>query len=346
MPLEDFPRAVLAHAPTPLEPMPRLGAHLGLERLYVKRDDCTGLAMGGNKARQLEYYFGEALARGADTVIVTGAVQSNYLRMTAAAAARLGMACEVQQEERVQGMDAEYHASGNVLLERIHGARVHHYPEGEDEAGAERGVAEIADRVRARGAKPYIIPLAPGHPPLGALGYVGAAAELLGQMAARGIEADTVVLASGSALTQAGMLVGLRRLGSRARVLGVCVRRAADRQGPRALARAIEVAEMIGEPGLVGEADIRVDDRSLGDGYGRFGVDSAEALLLAARLEGLLLDPVYTAKALAGLIALARAGEFDPAGTVIFLHTGGTPALFGYRAAIEEVAGFNMGTVY
>lgn len=337
MPLEDFPKAVLAHVPTPLEPMPRLGAHLGLERLYVKRDDCTGLAMGGNKARQLEYYFGAALARGADTVIITGAVQSNYLRMTAAAAAKLGMACEVQHEERVLGMDAEYHASGNVLLDRIHGAAIHRYPEGEDEAGAERAVAEIADRVRARGGKPYIIPLAPGHPPLGALGYVEAAAELLGQMTAQGMEADTIVLPTGSALTQAGMLAGLRRLGSRARVLGICIRRGADAQQPRALARAVEVAEMIGEPGLVGKADIWVDDRSLGDGYGRMGADTAEALLLAARLEGLLLDPVYTAKALAGLIALARSGEFGSAETVVFLHTGGTPALFGYRAAIEEV---------
>ena len=166
--LSDYPRAPLAHTPTPLEPMPNLTRLLNGPKLFVKRDDCTGLALGGNKARQLEFYFGEAQAQKADTVIITGAIQSNFVRQTAAAAAKLGMACEIQLEHRVPTDSPEYERSGNVLLVRLLGARIHYLPEREDEKSADKALDDIAERVRNEGGKPYVIHLSPGYPPLGA----------------------------------------------------------------------------------------------------------------------------------------------------------------------------------
>lgn len=332
MPLADFPRVRLAHTPTPFEPMDGLTKLLGGPRLYVKRDDCTGLAMGGNKARQLEFYLGEARARDADTILITGAVQSNYLRMTAAAAARLGMACEIQHEERVPGMDADYHNSGNVLLDRVLGATIHACPGVADEKAADAALEAIAGDVRARGGRPYVIHLGEAHPPLGALGYIDAAREVLDQASQAGLALDLIVVPSGSALTHVGMLVGLRLAGSRVPVLGICVRRGRDEQAERVLRRASEAADMIGKPGLISAEDVRVEDRVLAPGYGVANDETLEAISLAARHEGLLLDPVYSGKALAGLIALVREGAVAPDHTVVFLHTGGTPALFGYRS--------------
>ncbi|MFQ5784586.1 MAG: D-cysteine desulfhydrase family protein [Alphaproteobacteria bacterium] len=331
MPLADFARVRLAHTPTPLEPLENLTRRLGAPRLFVKRDDCTGLAMGGNKARQLEFYFGEALARGADTVIITGAVQSNFLRMTAAAAAKLGLACEIQHEDRVPGMGAEYHGSGNAFLDRLFGAVVHGYPQGEDEAGADAALEAIAEQVRTRDGRPYVVPLGEAHPPLGALGYVDAARELVAQFTDAAIEPDAIVLPTGSALTHAGLLVGLRLLGSTLRVCGICVRRGRDAQTARVRRRAAETAALIGHQGLVTGDDVWVEDDVLAPGYGRVNDQTVAAIRLAAREEGLLVDPVYSGKALAGLIALVRRGAFTPDATVVFLHTGGTPALFGYR---------------
>jgi len=335
--LDRFPRARLAHLPTPLERMPNLGRDLGGPALWVKRDDCTGLAMGGNKARQLEFYFGDALAKGADTVIITGAVQSNFVRQTAAAAAKLGLACDIQLEHRVETAAPEYATSGNVLLDRLLGARIHHLPEGADEQAADAAQEAIADGVRARGGRPYVIHLAPGHPPLGALGYVVAMEELLAQAAERGIVFDAVVLPSGSAATHAGTLVGLRRLGSRAEVIGVCVRRGESLQRPRVLRQALATAELAGSPGVVSADDVIVFDDWLGPGYGQATAEMKQAMALAARREGLLLDPVYTGKSMAALIGLVRQGHFAAAGNVLYLHTGGTPALFGYASMLDDV---------
>ena len=330
-----FPRARLAQTPTPIEDMANLGARLGGPRLFVKRDDCTGLAFGGNKARQLEFYLGEAQARGADTVLITGAVQSNFVRMAAAGARRLGMDCHLQLEERVTGKDALYHESGNVLLDRILGATLHHYPQGEDEAGADGHLEAIAAELGARGAKPYIIPLAPGHPPLGALGYVAAAAELLGQLDETGLRIDEIVVGSGSGHTHAGLLFGLRALGSGIPVTGVCVRRSAEAQSARVAARCREIAEMLESAAVPEAGEVIVSDEVLAPGYGQLNPETCEAVLLAARCEGLLLDPVYTGKTLALLIKRARAGAWDPDAKVLFLHTGGQPALFGYGTAIS-----------
>lgn len=222
--LDELPRARLAHLPTPIEEMPNLAAALGGDlRLYVKRDDCTGLAFGGNKIRQLEFYMGEAQAAEADTILITAAVQSNFIRSAAAAARKLGMDCHIQLEERVPRDDATYHQSGNVLIDKLLGATLYSYPDGEDEAGADARIAEIAKGLNRR---PYIIHLAPGHLPLGALGYVDAARELVGQMAESDLAFDEIVVASGSGHTHGGLLLGLRALGCDVPVTRVCVRRA------------------------------------------------------------------------------------------------------------------------
>ncbi len=311
--------------------MPRLATQLGGGRLFVKRDDCTGLALGGNKARQLEFYFGRAQAAGADTVMITGAVQSNYVRMTAAAAAKLGMASIVQLEERVAGMGEDYHTSGNVLLDHLFGADIRHYPDGEDEEGADASLADIAAEVKRNGGTPFIIPLGPNHPPRGALGYVVAAGELLDQAREMGIAMDVAVIPSGSGHTHAGLLFGLRMLGSSARVAGICVRRDKVVQRQRILNLTREIAVLLGRPPLVGDDDVWLVDDHLAPGYGRPGPTTLEAIKLAARCEGLLVDPVYSGKALAGLIGLIKGGDLLPESNVVFVHTGGMPAAFAYR---------------
>ncbi len=332
--LRPFPRASAAHTPTPLEPLPRLGAELGLE-LYVKRDDCTGLAFGGNKVRQLEFYLGAALAERADTILITSAVQSNFVRAAAAMARRFGMACHIQLEERVPDVGEVYRQNGNVLLDRLLGATLHGYPEGEDEAGADAAVMALAGELRSRGHRPYVIPLAAGHPPLGALGYVLAARELAGQLAA--IEPlDEIVVASGSALTHTGLLYGLRALGLDIPVRGICVRRDAAAQAARVAKRVDDLGELTGRRVTVGEADIRMFDGTLAPGYGRLNDATTDAIARTARREGLFLDPVYTGKAMAGLIELARTGGLA-GGRVLFWHTGGQPALFGYADQLTRI---------
>jgi len=333
--LDSLPRIQLGHAPTPLDSAPALGRALGIE-LYVKRDDCTGLAFGGNKVRQLEFYFGAACAAQADTVLITGAVQSNFVRLAAAAARTQGMDIHIQLEERVPDADQSYLHSGNVLLDKLLGAHLSAFPVGEDEAAADASLEAMAADLAAAGKRPFVIHLGVDHPPLGALGYVVAARELAQQIAERGIELDHVVVASGSALTHGGLLVGLRALGIGVPVTGICVRRAADLQRPRVLGRCREIEKLIERPGCVSESDVVVSDAVLAPGYGRMNAATIEAMTMAARLEALILDPVYTAKTMAGLIALARDGVFRPGARVLFVHTGGGPALFGYERKIAQ----------
>ncbi|MDP6344453.1 MAG: D-cysteine desulfhydrase family protein [Alphaproteobacteria bacterium] len=333
--LDDYPRASLVSGPTPIEPAPRLSGELGLEVL-IKRDDLTGLAFGGNKNRQLEFYFGAAREAGADTVLITGAVQSNYARTAAAAAARHGLAMHIQLEERVPHVDDTYRLSGNVLLDDLLGAVRHSYPDGEDEAGADAAIRQIADDLRARGKRPYVIPLGPDNPPLGALGYVVAAREIVAQLDAADTKVDAVVAASGSGFTHAGLLVGLRALGSQVPLYGICVRRDAARQRPRIADKCRALAPMLGIVDPVTDADILLDDDCLAPGYGRINDATMAAMLLTARSEGLFLDPPYTGKTMAGLIHLARAGDLAAGSRVLFIHTGGTPALFAYAPELRE----------
>ena len=335
--LAVLPRVRLFAGPTPLEAMPNLARSCGGGPLLVKRDDCMELAFGGNKVRQLEFYIGEADAQNADTVLITGAVQSNFVRLAAAAARKAGMECHIQLEERVAKSDATYRNSGNVLLDRLLGATLHSYAHGEDEAGADKRLGEIAEDLKQSGRRPYIIPLAPGHPPLGALGYVLAADELLRQITEAGLEVEEIVVASGSGNTHAGLLFGLRALGSGIVVTGICVRRDASAQHPRIAARCREIADLLEIESKVEDADIRVNDFFLPPGYGTAGEETLRAILLAARTEALMLDTTYTGKAMAGFIDQAK--KSGGTGARIFIHTGGTPAIFAYENELTAAAG-------
>ena len=340
--VDRFPRIRLGHIPTPLDPAPNLGAALGIE-LWVKRDDCTGLALGGNKVRQLEFYLGEAQARGADTVLITGAVQSNFVRLAAAGARQLGMDIHIQLEERVDNGDDLYRTSGNVLLDRLLGATLHSLPVGEDEAAADAALERLARSLANEGRRPYVIHLGVDHPPLGGLGYVLAADELMEQARARGFGFDAVVCASGSALTHAGTLVGLRAIGEGMPVHGICVRRDASLQHARVAKRAAELAAMIERPAAFDADDIDVSDEVHPPGYGKLNDAVREAISMAARHEALLLDPVYTGKAMAGLLAHVRSGRIAAGSRVLFLHTGGLPGIFAYATGLESCLSMESG---
>ncbi len=327
--LAAFPKARLVTSPTPLEPLARLSRRLGIE-LWIKRDDLTGLGMGGNKNRQLEYYLGAALAEQADTILITGAVQSNFVRSAAAAAAKYGMRAVLQLEQRVAGMGPDYHQAGNVFLGQMLGAEYMHYPRGEDEAGADNALRERARQLTGEGRRPYVIPLALDNKPLGALGYIEAACEMVDQ----GPRFDAIVVASGSGATHGGLLVGLRALGVQTPVHGICVRRDADRQTARMNRLLGKIAALV--PGLAstGEKDVLIWDGALAPGYGKVAGSTIDAMQMMARYEGLLLDPVYTGKCFAGLLGLLGAGRIRPGTRVLLVHTGGLPALFAYQNEI------------
>ena len=326
--LDELPRVTLGHTPTPIEHLVNLTAQEQSAQIYVKRDDCTGLAFGGNKVRQLEFYLGEAQRQEADTVLITGAVQSNFVRLAAAAACKLGMDCHIQLEERVPKDDENYRNSGNVLLDKMLGATLYSYADGDDEAGADRQLGLIAEDLRKKGRKPYIVPLSPGHPPLGALGYVDAAREILSQCDDSGLAFDEIVVASGSGNTHAGLLFGLRAGGSNIPVTGTCVRRTATSQLDRIRDRCREIAVLLQIEPVVTESDIILTDDYFAPGYGQLNSAAIEAIRRAAQTEALLLDPVYTAKTMA--CALARASALVPEKSILMVHTGGTPALFAY----------------
>ena len=329
-PAAETERLHLAHLPTPLAPLERLSRELGGPRIWVKRDDLTGLAGGGNKTRKLEFLLADALERGADTVMTAGTVQSNHARQTAAACARLGLGCELFLTEAAPGRGESYRYSGNVLLDRILGAKVRILPGG---VSAETAMEERAEALRGEGRRPYVIPVG-GSNAVGALGYVECARELSAQAGGMGLGIDAVVHASASHGTQAGLAVGLAAAGAEARLLGVGV----SGSSRQALANAQRVAaatcERLGS--RVRFAEIEVDDRFVGEGYGIPTPEGLAAIRLLARLEGLLLDPVYTGKAMAGLVAMVREGRFDPDENVVFLHTGGWQALFAYKEELAE----------
>ena len=331
MNLAKFARARFAHLPTPLEPAPRLSAELGID-LWIKRDDCTGLAGGGNKTRKLEFLLGEALEQGADTLITQGAIQSNHVRQTAAAAASFGMACEIVLENRTGSTATDYLGSGNVLLDQLLGASIRVVPAGLD-MNAEMAV-NAAD-VRARGGSPYIIP-GGGSNAVGALGYVDCALELAAQANDQGLVIDRLVTATGSAGTQAGLVAGMAVSGADIPVLGIGVRAPKEKQESNVFNLAVETAALLGHPERVTREMVVADCDYVGAGYGLIDQGVADALMLAARTEGLLLDPVYTGKAMKGLIALARADAFAGE-TVVFLHTGGAQGLFGYHYELEPL---------
>ena len=331
MRLADFPRIPLAHLPTPLEPLPRLSEALGGPRLWVKRDDCTGLGGGGNKTRKLEFLMAAARQQGADTVITPGAVQSNHARQTAAAAARLGMSCHLLLEDIAAGADRDYRGNGNVLLDRMFDAHLHDFPSGTD---LDLAAESVAGALRETGSVPYLIPVG-GSNALGALGYVVCAFELLEQAKERSLTIDHLVLATGSAGTQAGLLAGLHVQESDTPVLGICVSRSAEDQERNVAMLCAETLELLECKRALPGGAVRANGDYVGQGYGLPTRDMIKAVALTASSEGLLLDPVYTGKAMAGLVDLVRRGEFQDDANVVFLHTGGSPALFAYRSSFD-----------
>ncbi len=329
-----LPRVRLLEGVTGLEPMPNLARMLNRPNLLVKRDDCTGLAFGGNKVRQLEFYFGAARAEGADTVLITGAVQSNFVRLTAASARKLGMECHIQLEERVAKDNPYYRTSGNVLIDHLLGATIHSFPVGENEEAADNQLEALASELRASGRRPYVIHLGPGHPPLGALGYVVAAHELVSQISAGGYDVARIVVASGSGNTHAGLLYGLRALGNTIPVTGICVRRTADQQRPRLLGHCRRISELLDIDQPVTDADIELNDSLLAPGYGYASDEVLKAILTGARTEALMLDPTYAGKTFAGFIM--EVSDSVGSGAAIFIHTGGTPGLFAYETELSD----------
>jgi L-cysteate sulfo-lyase len=329
--LSRFPRIFLAHLPTPLERLDRLSRELGGPEIWIKRDDCTGLSTGGNKTRKLEFLMAEAEAQGANTVMTQGATQSNHARQTAAFAAKLGLGCHILLEDRTGSEDANYNFNGNVLLDHLHGATTEKCAGGID-MNAE--MEKAANRMRAEGHEVYTIP-GGGSNPTGALGYDNCAFELVGQANERGLVIDHLVHATGSAGTQAGLITGLKATNAQIPLLGIGVRAPKPKQEENVFNLAVATAEKIGAAGVVKREDVVANTDYVGDGYGIPTASGLEAIAMFAELEGILLDPVYSAKGAAGLIDLIRKGHFKKGERVVFLHTGGSAALFGYTAAFD-----------
>ena len=327
--LDSVPRVALAHLPTPLELLPRLSAELGGPEIWVKRDDCTGLATGGNKARKLEYLMGAAIAEGFDTVITLGGVQSNHARQTAAAAARLGLRCQLVLPQVVPRSGPEYEQNGNLLLDRLFGAEVFVVS---DELEAIHQVQALQEAAQADGRRAVVHPPG-GSTPTGALGYVRAALELGEQLTGKGLAFSRVYLAVGTGGTLAGLIAGMSLASWSADITAVSVANGPGKDRGQVEALLAGLAESFGILSAITDA-IRFEDDFLGDGYGIPSQETLEALRLCATMEGLILDPVYTGKAMAALISDVRRGR---AGSepILFWHTGGSSGLFAYR---EEVA--------
>ena len=329
--LAKFPKVRLGHLPTPLEPMDRLSEILGGPRLWVKRDDCTGLSSGGNKTRKLEFLMADAQSKGADTIITQGATQSNHARQTTAAAAKLGMECHILLEDRTGSNDNNYILNGNVLLDRLHGASVSKRSGGTD---MNLEMQDFADTLTEKGKKPYIIP-GGGSNPIGALGYVNCARELTEQASEIGLKIDALVHATGSAGTQAGLVAGLAAIQSDIHLLGIGVRAPKDKQEQMVFDLAQKTADYL-DTGIKIERDkVRAICDYVGAGYGLPTDGMIKAVKLLAQSEGLLFDPVYSGKGLDGLIDQIKKGYFAGMDNVVFLHTGGSAALFGYPETFE-----------
>ncbi|MEX0451573.1 D-cysteine desulfhydrase [Spiribacter sp. 218] len=331
MHLSRYPRISLGHLPTPLEPMPRLTEWLGGPNLWIKRDDCTGLSTGGNKTRKLEFLIADALEKKADVVITQGATQSNHARQTAAAAAKVGMDCHVLLENRTGRTDTPYLENGNVLMDKLHGATVEHHPGGAD---MNQLMEDAAERFKEQGAKTYIVP-GGGSNEVGALGYVAAALELVYQANERNLRIDRVVHATGSAGTQAGLVTGLCGIRAAIPVLGIGVRHPKPKQEDIVYNLAASTCDFLGIEEAVSRGDVVANTDYVGEGYGVPAPDTLDAIDRLAKLEGILLDPVYSGKGMAGLIDLIQKGEFSQDENVVFLHTGGSAALFGYPETLD-----------
>jgi L-cysteate sulfo-lyase len=333
MHLARFPRVRLFPSPTPLERLDNLTKALGGPEIWIKRDDCTVVATGGNKVRKLEWLIGEAVEQGATHIVTQGAVQSNHVRQTAAVARKFGMTCTALLEHRIDTNDRDYLGSGNVLLDKLFDCRIEYRPSGLDmNAEAEKKGEEL----RAAGEKAYVIP-GGGSNRVGALGYVSCAQELMQQVDEMGLKIDRLITATGSAGTHAGLVVGLEGCNANIPVLGIGVRLPRDRQEANVHRLAEATAEYVGMKGGIRRESVVANCDYVGEGYGIPTEGMAEAVKMLAREEGILLDPVYSGKAIAGMIDLIHKGELKAGERVVFLHTGGAVGLFGYTPFLEGV---------
>ena len=322
---DHLPRISLGCLPTPLEELPRLTRALGGPRLFIKRDDQTGLATGGNKTRKLEFAVADALDQGADTLITMGGVQSNHTRQTAAAAARCGLRCVVVLRGHAPAV-----WNGNLLLDHLLGAQVVFSGDRTREAVAD----EVAAQARAAGNHPYLIPVGASNA-VGAVGFVAALEELDAQAKARALRVDRVVFASSSFGTQAGLCVGAKAVGFRGQLAAIAIDSRRDELQAGVAAIATATIRRLGWEMAVAPGEVVAYDDYLGAGYTVMGEPEREAISLVARCEGILLDPVYTGRAMAGLIDLIRTGAFGKDETIVFWHTGGAAALFAYAEELR-----------
>jgi D-cysteine desulfhydrase/L-cysteate sulfo-lyase len=313
-----------------MEQLPRLSKELGCH-LWVKRDDCTGLAGGGNKARKLEYLIADAQCKGADTLVTVGGLQSNHARQTAAVAAKFGMDCELVLEDVIGTPKTDYYNNGNMLLDHLLGAKIHRLTDNED--GTEYATRLIS-KLKTQGRKPYLIPIG-GSNVIGSLGYVRCAFEIIEQINSKNITVEQIVLASGSAGTQAGLLAGLIAAKVDIPVLGICVSRSIEDQHQFVECLLKDILTFLDMDPNLSKGRVMTNGDYYGEGYGITTASMIAAVRRCAELEGLLLDPVYTGKAMAGLMDLCSKGVIEPNSNQLFLHTGGSPGLFGYCEAFN-----------
>ncbi|MEV8288401.1 1-aminocyclopropane-1-carboxylate deaminase [Streptomyces niveus] len=335
MPLDDFPRHPLLFGPSPVHPLDRLSGHLGGARIWAKREDCnSGLAYGGNKTRKLEYLVPDALARGADTLVTIGGVQSNHTRQVAAVAARLGLKAVLVQESWVDWPDAVNDKVGNILLSRVMGAEVRLVDAGFGIGTKDSWHRALAD-VEAAGGTPYAIPAGASDHPLGGLGFANWAYEVERQERELGVFFDTIVVCSVTGSTQAGMIAGFAGQDRPRRILGIDASATIDETRAQVARIARATAELIGLGRDVRDDEITVLAGWAGDLYGIPVESTLDAIRLTGRLEGMIIDPVYEGKSMAGLIDLVRAGDVPPTSNVLYAHLGGQPALNAYSGVFR-----------
>lgn len=327
--LAHFPRLGLARLPTPLEPMRRLSAFLEGPRLWVKREDATGVGFGGNKIRKLDVVLRDAVAGGYDTLVSGGVVQSNSQRAVAAVAARLGLDCHLAvYHGRLAPPTAEYHGSGNAFLNRLYGAHLHDVTWNGDRNGA---IQALVDDLRAKGRRPFLVPYGVSNA-MGAIGYASTIAEISAQADASGFVPTAIVHCSGSGGTQAGLVVGASIALPQCAIVGIDIDAEPDRVRADVIAMAQQAATILELP--FDSASVTVEAGHAGPAYGVPHAATVDAIRLAGRLEALALDPVYSGKGLAGLISMICQGRWTRDDDVVFLHTGGSPALFAYQSAL------------
>ena len=333
--LPDLPRTPLVQLPTPIHRLARFGKHLGGPDLWIKRDDLTGLAGGGNKSRKLEFLVGDALRTGADTLVTVGAIQSNHTRQTAAAAARCGLRCALLHCAWTSDAGPGYRRVGNILLSSILGAELY-LDERERPIEDQSPLDGLVEHLRQQGRKPYLIPGGGSEHPLGSMGYVACASEIMQQSRDFGFHFDYVVHCTGSGSTQAGLVAGFTALETETRVIGVSDDNEVEIKKARVLRLANETLETLDIPQRVDPGDIEIITATT-DPYGVVSTEVFEGIHLLARSEGLMADPVYEGKAVLGLLKLADQGRFESDSRILLMHLGGTAAVHAYASQFPPV---------